>query len=257
MRLCTGCHVFKCGTMSRGHCSCTSADWPAGEEWPIWTVTGHPSGAHMCPGTLPVPICTRVPFWCPCVPGHPLRAQYVSVHHSNVNLSPCAVSRVQMIPGTLTVPICVRAPFLVPICARAPLWYPSVSRHHSGAHVCLGTLQVPIRAQEHFWCLYVPGHPFGVDIWSVTHMLPDTYSNVNLRPCTVSSVHMSPGTLQVPIFVRAPFQYPYVPWHHSGTQTCLSTLLVPICTRAPLRCPYLPGHPTSDDICPGILPVAI
>ena len=142
----------------------------------------NPSGTNMCPGTFLVPICARARFWCPYLPRHyfgaliypvpicaraPFWCQYVLVHPSGS----------QMCPGTIPVLICTRAPFrcphmrgtiLLPICAQAPIqcqysmgtislpkyawvsfWclymFPDVPGLSSGAHMCLGTISVPVR----------------------------------------------------------------------------------------------------------------
>ena len=87
-------------------------------------VPGHPSGAHMCPGTLPELVFAQSQLRCP----------YVTGIHSSAH----------MCLGTLPVPICARAPFRyayfpglhfgtfpVSICAWAPCWCTNVSWHPS------------------------------------------------------------------------------------------------------------------------------
>ena len=74
-------------------------------------MTGHHSGAHMYPCTLPVPICARAPFLCSFVPRHH------SVDH--MCLGTIQV-RIYMCLGTIPMPICSPGTIPVPICAQVP-----------------------------------------------------------------------------------------------------------------------------------------
>ena len=161
------------------------------------SLPGHPYGAHICPGSIQcsyVPICARAHFWC----------QYLSVNHS-------------IAKGTCLVPIC--------------------TGHLSGAHIFPDSLPVPLCAQAPYWCPYMPGHPSDTDMYLGTLLAPDV-------PGDPAGPYMFPVTLLVTIDSRAympdvpicdltPFLCLYKTWHFSGAHICLGTLPVLICDRAP------------------------
>ena len=144
---------------------------------PFCCQSRNPSGAIMCPGTIPLPTFARAPFQCPYVPAHHSGAHMClgtipvsrcSGHPPNAYMCPCTIKGsacalapfrfpympwypygVHMSPGTFPVPKCVRVSFR---CSCVP-------RLFSGAHMCPGTTPVPICVWAHFRCSHVLGYP--------------------------------------------------------------------------------------------------
>ena len=164
------------------------------------------SGANICPSTIPVPICARLPSFCPYVTAHPSGAHTFS--------------------GSIPVPISVRVPFR---CLYVPGHFsgahmrcPYVHGHLCGSHMCPFTIPVPICAWAHCRCPCMLTHPF-VPI-------------CDLAPFWYPYVARHPGTLPVPNCAQVPYCFQDVHGHLCSAHMWPGTVPVPICARAPLRC---------------------